>query len=411
MPDKYTIANWELEAVQVTTDAGDFDINTAHLDTIGIFEGLSSPAVTGTMTLKDYDGALEVQEIFAGDDIKISIKSKGESRTLTFIGKIYSVESMQSGAQTAPVTSFHFCSEWWFNALTRQVSKAWKNKTVAEMLEELIVECGGTFQGMYPTPTAKIERLVTPLWTPAHIIKWILKWASGDNGEAGYVLWDSLLYQEPICMSMGWVLDGNFGTSNKDLILNTPNLNYAGSFNTLWVESLYDEMRYLNQGVFQTDVWCFDYDRTKLYNSVGTADDVNSPHLGFQMPITLNSASDTFKSIRGSTWYPNTQKLVPEKEFKNAVDASRNNRLQMIFSDMVKMSALLPGDTARVSGELVKINYPSVNKKVGGNNQMLEGEYIIRDIQHILTFSSFVQAITFASDGINITQRKDLKKW
>lgn len=410
------VSNWQLEAVQVIPKDGEpFDVHTAHLETINIFEGMSKPGLGGSMTIKDYDAILEVQEIFAGDEINISIKSKGKSAPLSFIGKIFAVEQQVSGQHKAPITKFNFCTEWWFNAITKQVSMVWKDKTVEEMLEDIIVNvCGAeSWQGMYPAPTKKIERLVTPYWTPAHIIKYLLSYAYGDDGEAGYVLWDSLVEQQPICMSLGHVLDRQFAEEPNELLLNSPNVQNAGSFNNLWVESIYDEMRYLNQGMFQNNVIAFDYDRNKPYKSEGDVTQVNSGHLAHQIPIRQSAASDEYESFKISRSFPNTQHPVSESVFQNAVDAYRNNRYQMVFSDMVKMNTMVPGDTGRRAGSIVKVNFPSINRMRGTDerHKMLEGHYLIRNIQHVLTYSSFIQVMTLSADGINMTDRTDLKKW
>ena len=413
-------SNWQLESIEVESPGTEaFRIIPAHLEQIVIFEGISNPGLTGSMTIKDYDAVLEIQEIFAGDKISISMKSKGDSRSLVYVGRITSAISQEAGSQTAPVNVFYFCSDWWFHAITKQVSMAWSNKTVEEMLREVIEDvCGGQFQGMYPVPSKKIERLVTPMWTPAHIIKYLLAYANGDNKESGYVLWDTLQEQYPICMTVGEMFDGIFtpdkpDAEKTDLMLNPPNINYPGSFNNMWVESLYDEMRYLNQGVYRTDIWAFDYDRNKPYQSSGSSQDVNSPHLSFQMPLRAETTNDDYASTRISRTYPNTQAFVPEKEFQKGVDAYRDNRLQMVFSDMLKMNTQTPGNTARISGEIVKVNYPSINKgnTADTRNKMLEGDYLIRDIQHVITNSNFIQILTLVSDGINMTTRTDLQRW
>ena len=85
----------------------------------------------------------------------------------------------------------------------------------------------------------------------------------------------------------------------------------------------------------------------------------------------------------------------------------------MVFSDLLKMNTMTPGDTARISGEIVKVNYPSINKgqDTDTRNKMLEGDYLIRDIQHVITNSNFIQVLTLVSDGINMTTRTDLQRW
>lgn len=414
MAEQSAAANWQLEKIEVVSDAGEFEIIPAHLETINIFEGVSNPGLTGSITLKDYDALLEVQEIFAGDTLNVSMKSKGDSRALTYTGRIIKVNQMVSGVQQAPTTVFSFCSDWYFQAITKQVSMAWKNMTVEDMLYDIIENvCGGKFQGMYPDGGPKVERLVTPYWTPWHIIKYLLAYANGNDGASGYVLWDTLNEQFPICMTTSEMFDGIFTPqTNTELLLNTPNINYPGNFNNMWVESLYDEMRYLNQGVYHCDVLSFDYDRNKPYKSIGTADDVASSHLAFQMPLRASTTTEEYRSQMISRIQPSRQHFIPEQEYQAAVDAYRDNRLAMVFSDMVKMNTMVPGNTARITGEIVKVNYPSINKgTVEDRNKMLEGDYLVRDIQHVLTHSNFYQILTLVSDGINMTSRTDLKKW
>jgi len=397
-----------------------FDINPKNVSSISIFEGLTSPTVTGRIYIGDRQALLEIHEIMPGDLIEIDFTSKmDETVPLRFKGIITSNDGASThGDQTFPTTVFQFCSEWWFKASTKQISKAYKNQSIDEIFDDLIFnECGGNFDSFNPGGLEKIERFVSPYWSPAHILKYLLNLASNKQGYTGYVLYENFIDDVVLARSLRALLAQGTNLSNvspNEITVNAENPFYVGNTNSLFVESLSHPVRYLNQGMYQTDYLSFNYDNSQIHKSSTTADKIDFDHIRPVIPLKKDFATEEYKSTK-FIWGPfQTQKTFnTDRQFGDYVDSIMENNYINIFSDMVKVNGLFPGDTGRRAGLPVKINFPSINTKkdIKARHKYLEGVYIIRNIQHIFTNDGFKQAITFVNDGIGSLERKDLKEW
>jgi len=407
-----TADNYSLKKIAI---AGK-DIDIGNIEVINIYEGLTNPALTGTAAIKDREALLEFKEVFAGDTIELMFDTETESNNpFTFKGIITSADGGQIDIEhTFPLTVLHFCSAWWFKAITKQVSKAYKNVTYEEILEDLIVnECGGSFEGIYPPIDKKIERIVFPNWTVAHSIKYLINGMHGKPEQTGYTIYDNLNQQSIIGMSINYLFEGNWGKHSSDLIFGTQNILYDGNVEKIFLESYFDSLRYLNQGVFQTDSISFDYDHTKFYTSSKSVDKLDLFHLAPTMPLLKDHATEEFRSISTNVGPIHQQKIRTEKEFKNYVDGQRNDRYCNLFSDMLKFNLVLPGNTNRTAGMIVKFDFPSIKSQVDKKirHKFLEGHYLIRNINHVFKNDAYNQAMTLCRDGFGAFDRTDLVQW
>jgi len=407
-----TADNFSLKKISI---AGN-DIDVGNVDVINIYEGLTTPALTGTAAIKDREALLEFREVFAGDTIELMFDTETESNAaFTFKGIITSADGGQIDIEhTFPLTVLHFCSEWWFKAITKQVSKAYKNVTYEDILEDLIVnECGGSFQGVYPANFTNIERIVFPNWTVAHSIKYLMNGMHGKPEEAGYTLYDNLNLQSVTSITLDWLFDGEWGKHSSDIIFGTKNVIYDGNVEKIFLESYYDSLRYLNQGVYQSDSIAFDYDHTKVYTSSKPVDELDLFHLAPTMPLLKKHGTEEFNSISRSFGPIHQQKRRTEKEFNNYIDGQRNDRYCNLYTDMLKFNLMLPGNTNRSAGMIVKFDFPSIKSQVDTKtrHKFLEGHYLIRNINHIFKNDAYSQAMTLCRDGFGALDRSDLVQW
>ena len=353
---------------------------------------------------------------FAGDDIEIKFTSNAKvTDVFEFKGVISKGSGSISNTSTAPTTSFDFCSKWWLNAISKQISKAYKNMTFEEILHDIIeVECGGTFFGSSPTPEAIIERYVTPYWTPAHILKDIMTWANGlKDVDTGYTLYDNLNDSMVYNINLNNLLEGEWFVHPSPLVVGSNNIIYEGNVENITMESYYDTMRYLNQGALNTEYIAFDYDNTKIYKSQSDVQDVPFNHLASTLPINKEYIG-THNSIQHS-WGPpvNQKKRLSNKEFSNKIDGYRNNLYSNLFTDMLKFNVICPGATDRSCGQLVKLNVPSINSQNDNTarHKFLEGMYLVRNINHIFKNDTYTQVMTLCRDGFGDLTRDDLIPW
>jgi len=399
-----------------------FEITIQNIKSINIFEGITSPAITGRIYIADREGLLEIQETFTGDYIEIEFisKHKESNSPFKFKGIITSADgSSVHGDQTFPIVVLHFCSEWWFKAITKQTSKSYKNTSWGEIIRDLIqVECGRKLNNIYPPATKPIERFVTPYWTPAHIIKYILSWAKSDDEKTGYLIFEKLFpnFLEILNLEFGYeqLYEDEGGIHPSEIIINSENTLYEGNTNGIYAESYFNSMKYLNQGLPQTDFIAFDYDHTNVYTSSKPIVEYDHLHMKPILPLLKEYCTPEYKSIKTTRGPFHQQSTIHTvQEFEKTVDAVRNNNYVNLFGDMIKLNLILPGATNRGAGNIVKLNFPSINtaKDKISRHRYLEGYYMIRNIQHIFENDIYSQAMTVISDGIGSLKRTDLQEW
>lgn len=409
-----SVSNYILSELKING----FKVTPQNVAEIQIYEGLTIPAITGKMFIADREALLEIHEVFAGDSFELQLVSIADKTdTITYKGVISSAAGSTSNDHTFPVTIFEFCDEWWFNAITMQFSKAYKNMTWIEMVRDLIEICGGKLMNHEPaiTITRRIERYVTPKWTPAHTIKEILSWAGANNEYYNFMLYSNLIQGNTIYWdSLDDLVGGKRGVHKSDLLMGSPNIHYEGNLNTIYLESYYDSLRYVNQGAYKTDYIAFDYDHTSVYKASESVEKLKFNHLAANMPMNKAHTGDLFTSetLVGPPFAQ--QKRITSKDFKNHVENLRNRNYSNLFTDMIKFNMMVPGASDRACTQLVKLKFPSINSK--SKNELvkhkgLEGLYLIRNICHIIKSDSYNQALTLVRDGFEMMNRTDLVKW
>jgi hypothetical protein len=387
-----------------------------YIQTIHIYEGLDVPGMTGRMYFSDWDGIMELQEVMAGDPINIALTSlSNDAVPLEFRGIVHSADnSKATSSHTAPIICLHFMSEWLFNASVKQVSKAYKNMTAEEIIEDLLVnECGANFQGMYPSPSHKYDRFVTPLWSPLHTIKYMLSYTGDDDGNAGYIIYDSLYEQDPVVITLKELYEGVWGERDASLRVSTENIQYEGNVTNIDIESYFNSLNYLDAGAWKKDIVSFDFDRYRHFETDSNISDANLSHLSAFMPLANKYATSEYSS-KGFDWgFTNTSAISDKRKYEDGIKNIQNRFYSSIYSDMIKLNMQLPGATTRSCGQIVKLDFPSVNSQADlkARHAQLEGKYLIRNIHHEFTPDFFNQYVTLINDGFFIMSRNDLVKW
>jgi len=405
------ISNFIINKIQIN----DFELTPQHVTEIQIFEGLTIPAITGKMYIADREALLELHEVFAGDVVEFQFVSKADrTETFKYRGVISSAGGSVSHDHTFPVTIFEFCDEWWFNAITMQVSRAYKNVIWEEIVDDLITICGGNFVWPNHASTNRIERYVTPYWTPAHTIKEVLSWAS-VKAHNNFILHRNLILDTHVyCETLDDFIVGIRGVHKSDLLMGSPNIHYEGNLNTVYLESYYDSLRHINQGVYKTDFVAFDYDHSTVYKSSNSVENIDRYHLAAHMPMNKAHTSDNYTSQSIVNPYFNQQKRQTVKEIRNRVDNLRDINYGNLFTDMIKFNMMAPGASDRMAGQLAMLRFPSINSKSEQEmvkHKALEGLYLIRNICHIIKPNSYNQALTLVRDGFETMDRTDLVQW
>ena len=215
-------------------------------------------------------------------------------------------------------------------------------------------------------------------------------------------------------LSLNMLLAGDFAVHPSPLVLGSGNILYEGNVEEINMESYFDSMRYLNQGVLNTEFVSFDYDNTKIYKSSQNVQDTDFRHLASTFPLKKEYI-DNYNSIQHTWGKPINQKeRLTNKQFQNVIDSRRNNLYSNLLTDMLKFNVIVPGATDRSCGQLVKLNIPSINSNNDNTlrHDFLEGFYLIRNINHVFKNDVYTQVMTLCKDGFgDVNGRDDLIKW
>jgi len=408
VPDVKQTSNFTLNTFKIRG----FDIDPSVIIQLDIFESIVMPGITGCVVIKDWQGAKELGEIFAGDDVEISWSSP-DTKPINIILKVFgSYGDQVQDDQTYKTTKLHFCSSWYIDAFTRQLSKPYINKSVSEIIDDLLKECGAT---NYVEPTSqRLERFVTPLWTPMHSIRHLMKFAMDTQGHGGYLLFTDIISDTVICTTINKLLAGDLGYNTSEITFNAVNQVYEGNTNKLTLESNFDTIRFANQGMGKTNLIGFDFDSNKIIATNESITQYKHEHLGNYFPMLKDFESDKYSSTKFMWKSINSAfQKRHSKELEELLVGHLRTRYSHLFSDVFKINLGAPGSTLRRAGQIVKLNFPSVDYKLDPTKKdmQFDGNYLIRDIRHVFMFGDYAQAITLCSDGYKQMKRTDLMEW
>jgi len=396
----------EIVKIRKVTIKG-YKIETSFITNIEIYESITQPGITGFIDIKDYQALQEVGNIFADDDIIITIGVDGdETNELNLKFKIFTNEgSRQLALNTYDFLRLGFCSPWLIDGLTVLMSKPYENKFVSEIVQDLLVSCGATIGYIEPTKT-KLENFVSPLWTPYHTIKHLLGYAINNSKVGGYLCWTDLKTGKVNVTTLDYMLKGTLGkyVDPYGFQVNPGNMRYSGRVKSMSIENSYDTIRMINTGIPTTKYYAFNYDTSKVISSKNTMSDDKQTRLGAKFPITSKYKDKKYITTKFTSLFPETAESIASDDTKltDLIEGIESNKYSMLMTDAIKINIESLGETNRRVGWLAQLSYPSVGVNSGdkSGNKQLKGLYLIREIKHTFSlYNDYNQYITLVSDG------------
>lgn len=404
MADSGNVLSLQLNKLAI----GGIRLDPACCNRVSIYESITQPGITGTIEFKDWQGLMELGQPILGDDIDISFGSEDRSVhslkfTLLSIGSIQEFEDA-----TFNVYQVTFCSPWLVPAFSSQISKAYKDKYIHEIVQDLLTECKAKVGFIEPTKQ-KLEHYCSPLWTPARSITQLLSYAINEQRVGGYVMWTDYVTGKVNCTTVDWILK-NMGQTDKPMFMKAGNWKYEGRVHSMTVEQDFDLIKFLNMGMGKTQIFAMDYDRDQHYITKENIKEYTHQHLAKKYPIPEKYFSEEYMSKTSSELYPVKEAIVEEDDFKDQVDGNLFSTYTWFFSDINKVNVLVNPNSDRRVGMKQRLDYPSVNEAKKDFSKQFQGNYLIRSIHHIITQGDYIQAVTLASDGYH-SHDKPLVSW
>ena len=405
MSIKNNIQNFYLKKVKFKS----IDVLPQALGEINIYEDLTNPAILGDITIADYQGFNEVGEIFAGDDVEIIMNTEDrEELSLKF--KIYASDTAVNVNSTFQPITYRFCSEWLIDAMTRQISKAYKEKYIHEIIKDLLSECGAKIGYIEPTKQ-KLFRFTTPFWTAIKSIHHLLSFAMNEQGIGGYIFWTDLKTGKVNVTTVDYLYNGKHGVEDKKFMSIPKNQFYESKIENVSFDTHYDIIQFVNQGVATSKYVSLFYDKNKTYEYKKKINEIKHKHLGKKLPINKTYTDKKYTVTKFTSLFPSKDDPVTEDSLvKDMVDGRANTRYTRLFCDIFKISFMTQQNSSRRVGHTCFLEYQSEDKSQAIANKQYTGTYVIRNIRHMIFNGIYKQAVTIMNDGF-YESKNDLVSW
>ena len=387
------------------------EVETSYISDLQIFESLTQPGILGKVSIQDYQGFRELSSVFSGDEIEISfaIDDQG-SDALVLKFAVYTDEGSKVSPQnTYDTLQLGFCSKWLLDGFTKQVSKPYKDKYIHEIIQDILTtECSGAQIGYIEPTLQKLDYFLSPRWTPIHTIKYLLSFALNASKIGGYIIWTDLKTDKINITTLDYLIKGGIPKAINSFAILPSNQRYQGRIKNMNIESAFDAIRMVNNGIQQNVYYGFNYDTKKFFTTEDKITDVKNKRLSKKLPIHQKYKEDSknkkYARFKYCPLFPSTDNPVTDEDkFKDLVKGQLYNEYAFFTSDIFKINIETLGDNQRRVGQLVLLEWPSQSHNAGGksdNKQMKSYNYLIREIRHILSpYLDYKQFVTLVIDG------------
>lgn len=429
-------------------------IDPGNILSLDIYESLDFPGITGNLKFKDFGMMMEGYDIFAGDPVEIKMTSPGANTALEPKNLVVTESKGNLILEDSPATgvSLGFASEWVVNGMTMNISKAYKNQRIDEIIKDLIVTSGqpmgnNSSGGRFIKTKQTLENFVTPFWAPLKSIRYLMSMATDIGGFGGYVLFTEIDTGNVNFFPIGQILTGNYRTTDMTLRQNT---HFDMAKNRVFNQSIengFDVIKYGSQGLATSQYIGFDYDNSeeinidkKIVDYYEIASDADSTstnirkegyitegktvegikvkHLGKDtsggiFPLNQVYLKDKYKNTKFNTFYNNTNELI-KTDNKSLIEGRLNTKFSLMSADAIKINATTMGETEyKKVGTIINLMVPTPDQGKTRESEQLSGKYLITKIRHNYSQGQYTNTITLVSDSIKSmsTNRQDIIFW
>ena len=384
-------------------------LNIIRLD---IFEGLDYPGITGNITFQDYTSFKEHGGLFAGDTFEISFgRDEDPSVELRLmVSEAYGDVAEENALSNS--MSFGFCSEWLVEGFTRKRSRPWSDKKISEIVEELIVECGGE-PGIIIETKQTLERFVSPYWSPLATIKYLMSFATDTADSGGYLLWTDMATNKVNFIPVGTLKHrtGHYGQVGFDMKMFTKHQRSAERIYSQSMAHSFDVIRYADMGLGRSRLVGFNFDTSEFNIADKRVDSYVQNHLSQNLPLNDRFMGKVYRTTRNSWLFNNTNELIRDGA-DELIDARLNTKFNLMYADMLKINMVTTGEAHKKrAGRLVRISFPSSDEAKTSENKQYSGTYLIRNIRHTISGMEYGNVMTVVSDGYKEIDRADMIDW
>lgn len=405
----------EVFSVSIIMNENEVVLSNDEIKQFYFIEDIFSFAMSGKLLMIDTRGLFEFGPLTGNETIRVFYNAgenqNEENEEREWLFKIYKVSQIEQLSVQNPsseeVIEIFFTDSVFFHMYNKVYSKSWRNQRISDIVKDiaenmlLINEHPEGWKFWEPS-NEKLDLFYMPYWYPITAINWLMKRATGNRSkESGYCFYNSP--QGACFITLGDLL-------NQDLMSINPGFN---------------------------DEYFFESENTNHFNkilqwSLSGLDMTSLKHLSGGTKLGINSNNKNF--IKKQFNYKNQLKnntilgeysLFPDisnsdRSVENLGESTENminNRYNNMWSKRYALqhcaSFVLRGHENRHAGGLIKVNWPSIDEKNQIYQKHLDGIYLIKSINHILSGyknPAYRQKIVCIKNGYDESDVETLEK-
>lgn len=407
---------------------------------LNYLEDLHGGTISGKLVVSDGFGILSSTGINGIEFIKISFKkSSADDNIIDRTFRVYSVTNrIINRSLNHESFNIEFCSEEFLVSEQYRISKAYKGKTITDIVKDVLnnflkVGIGKNGKSVYLEETQGIFDLVLPNKKIIETVNWLTTYAIPKSGNGADMLFyenasgyhfRSLqsLYSQPSVFTLSY---------NPKNVSNNSLVNYVNILN-LEVLNYFDTLNALHSGTFYNKIITYDtVTRKKYYDEFNYNDYFTGDKTLNGNPVTMSyknrysknifeappknlesgvlRLSPTNKNLKNNSWIkslspsPVAQDFYVEKRIPHRVS-------QLALSIYTRLKLTVSGNPNMFVGNNIDVLVSGMkplnnlnNSNAGGDRYLdpyLSGKYIISALRHIITPGSYITVMEVCKDSV-----------
>lgn len=386
------------------------------LNSLDIVESVFSNCMHGKITLFEGIGHHQLLPIIGEETLDVDFATSKDSAKFSRKFNVYGMSNLVIISDHEQAYELFFYSPEFMNNETLRVRRAYKDKTVSDIVSNLHALLKSDLPAPYVAQTANLQNIVVANKKPLEAINYLTKYARSPKYDGSVFVYfeNNRGFQ---FISLQELMDKPPKATYNTIIANLGDKSAGAA--TFGIEKLdipfaFDILNNMSFGMYANKVIAYDSVAKKVtetnFNYADQFNQIKHVDAGFKFN------SDKFKFSDSSAQVKLVYSRSPRNDSKyfkaNNVDQSTYSkstedilpaRLSIIKQlSNVELEITVPGNTDLAAGDMIMINLPPYtfeqDTKNRVNHKFYNGKYLIVSIKHHIRTGSYRQVLSLVRD-------------
>ena len=418
--------DFSLEKLNFITSAGQrFQMKKLMVE-MSYYEDIYSFCVSGSITLRDSMGFIELLELTGNEYMEINFgKIKGATNSDDQIFHVYKVgKRLPTGNKNDEFYTLYFCSEELYLSEQLKISKSYSGQKISDIITNILTNTLKVNSSKINViePTIGVYNFVVPRFKPLETISWLSTYARPTTGNGADMLFyenrngfnfRSLqsIYKDPVYATY------KYQQKNLDKKLESTQDKATTVLDYEFVKT-YDMLEHTNSGVFanqlisldpvtrKSNITNFDYTKYQEDNDSLNGKSVLNPipnRLGLTQNQNYSAVTKVVISNPGQAQVPYIKQSPGSVSGDTFLETSIPNRTaQLSLANFTMLKLMIPGDPGITAGAVINFDLMSIKptNTTRDKDKFYSGKYLVTAVRHILNDGgSYITVLEIAKDS------------